>query len=305
MSWLFLGLVAPLLWAIANHTDKYLLTRYSKDGGIGALVILSALVSVVTLPVLGLVAPAAFGIGGTAAAALLGAGILQTLATLAYLYAMEKEEASVVAPLFQTIPLFGFVLGYFVLGEMLTGNQMIAAGIVLAGSSLLSLDIRGRSIRIRGRAVACMLVSALLFALAGVIFKKVAVAESFWIATFWNYAGVVIAGAMLFLVVKPYRKQFLHLLHSSTAEVLGLTSGAEVLTIAGSLAASYATLLAPIALVWVVTSSQPVFVLLIGIALTLRWPSVGQESLHRKDMVQKLAGVALIVLGSVLLAQQG
>lgn len=302
MKWFFLALVGPLLWAVVIHTDKYLLARYSKDGGIGALVILSALVSVVILPVIGVLNPAAIGIGGMAATALIGAGILQTIAMLAYLYAMEGEEASVVAPLFQTIPLFGFVIGYLVLGETLTGNQMMAGGIVLAGSTLLSLDISGTGIRVRGRVVSCMLVSALSYALAGVIFKKVAVAESFWIATFWNYAGVVIAGAMLFVGVSPYRKQFLNLFKFSTAEVLGLTSGAEILTIAGGLAASYATLLAPIAMVWAVTSTQPVFVLTLGIALTLRLPNVAQESLHSKDMIQKLSGVTLIVLGGVMLA---
>jgi drug/metabolite transporter (DMT)-like permease len=54
------------------------------------------------------------------------------------MYAMEKDEASIVAPLFQMIPVFGLVLEYIILGIIplpihIVGSFIIViSGIVLA-----------------------------------------------------------------------------------------------------------------------------------------------------------------------------
>ena len=50
-------------------------------------------------------------------------GVLYMGAMLFYLRALQSDEASVVAPFFQTVPLFGYVLAYFVLGERLSSRR--------------------------------------------------------------------------------------------------------------------------------------------------------------------------------------
>jgi len=47
---------------------------------------------------------------------------------------------------------------------------------------------------------------------------------------------------------------------------------------------------------------QPVFVFIYGVLLTLFFPSFGQESLARRHLIQKIAGIGIIVLGTVLLS---
>jgi hypothetical protein len=56
-----------------------------------------------------------------------------------------------------------------------------------------------------------------------------------------------------------------------------------------------------VALVLLVNSFQPLFVLLFGILLTLVFPHISQESMLKKHLVQKVLGIALIVAGSCLI----
>jgi len=51
MSWFFIALLAPFLLACANHNDKFLLSRYIKGANIGSIIIFSALLSVVPIPI--------------------------------------------------------------------------------------------------------------------------------------------------------------------------------------------------------------------------------------------------------------
>ena len=43
MQWYFLAFLSPLLWAISNHIDKYLLSRYFKNANSGVLAIFTGL----------------------------------------------------------------------------------------------------------------------------------------------------------------------------------------------------------------------------------------------------------------------
>jgi hypothetical protein len=65
----------------------------------------------------------------------------------------------------------------------------------------------------------------------------------------------------------------------------------------------YATLLAPVALVLVVNSFQPLFVFALGIVLTLLLPRVAKESLDRRKMLQKGVGIGLMVVGGYLISR--
>jgi len=52
MNWFLIALVPPALWAITNHFDKYLLSKYFKGGGVGALMVFSSIIGVCLLPVI-------------------------------------------------------------------------------------------------------------------------------------------------------------------------------------------------------------------------------------------------------------
>jgi len=305
MSWFYIALIGPILYAVTNHIDKYILEKYFKAGEVGAVTLFSALFSVVALPVIYLIEPAVFSIGIVSTIVLIISGILAVTCLILYLHALRDDEASVVVPFYQTIPIFGFILGYFLLGETLGTNEIFASVLILIGTTIISLDMSGGAIKFKKRIALLMLLGSFLFAVVGVVFKMIAVDEGFWPSLFWTFTGNVLLGAFIFIAIKSYRRQFLTVFKVNSVPVLAACSFNEIIFIAADGVSVYATLLAPIALVMIVNGFQPVFVFLIGIILTLFFPKLGKESLSKNDLAQKILAIGIISAGTYLLGMSG
>jgi drug/metabolite transporter (DMT)-like permease len=116
-SWFFIALWAPFLLACANHNDKFLLSRYLKEKHIGSIVIFSALLSGVAIPIVFFIQPAVYDVNLLQGSAVVATGMLSVFAVVCYLYALDTDEASFVTSFYQTVPIFAYFLGYFILGE--------------------------------------------------------------------------------------------------------------------------------------------------------------------------------------------
>jgi len=184
MNWFFIALIGPLLYAVTNHIDKYILEKYFKAGEVGAVVLFSALFSVMALPVVYLIEPNVFSLGLTSIAMLAVSSSLSIVCLILYLHALRDDETSMVVPFYQTIPVFGYILGYLLLGETLGPKELIAGLLILLGTTIISLDLRGGAIIFKKRVALLMTISSLLFAIIGVVFKMVAVEEVFWPSVF-------------------------------------------------------------------------------------------------------------------------
>ena len=295
MSWFFIALLSPVLHAAANHIDKYLLSRYFKGGGTATLIIFSSIFGLVVLPFIVLIEPNVLDITPSHALLLLLSGIIYTVYLIPYFYALNQDEASIVVPLFQTVPIFGYILAYFVLGETLNNQQIFASLLIISGAVFLSLDLNQKRLTIKKNIFLAMLLSSFLVALGALIFKFVAIQETFWVSSFWNYIGYAIVGSFLLTFIKSYRKQFLKVIHRNKLSILTVNSFNEILFIIGALGMTFASLLAPLALVLVVDGLQPFFVLVYGIIITLFLPKLGEESLLKKDLIQKIIAILLLV----------
>lgn len=298
MTWFFIALIGPILYAVANHTDKYLISKYLKGGGAGALIIFSAIFSVVVLPISLIINPGILDISIEQAILLIINGILVVLAILCYFYALNKDEATYVVPFYQTIPIFTFILGYFVLGETITALQAVASLIIIFGAFILSFDINTEKIRFKKEVVLLMLTASLLYAVSSVVFKFVAINNGFWQSIFWEFAGKVIVGIFFFLFISKYRAEFLNMLKTNKGTILGLNSLSESTFIVAESAMQYASLIAPVVLVSLVNSFQPVFVFALGIILTLFFPKISKESVNKKALAQKIVGIGLVIVGT-------
>ena len=60
MSWLVFAFCGPVLWAISVHLDKYLVERYFKDADVIVLLIFTALMGVVLMPIIAWFEPDVF-----------------------------------------------------------------------------------------------------------------------------------------------------------------------------------------------------------------------------------------------------
>lgn len=298
MNWFLIALINPIAHALVNHLDKYLISKYLKGGSVGTLVLFSSLFSIVALPVIYLAHPNVFDtITFFKAVVLMANGAILVGAIICYLYALQNDEASYVAPLFQLIPVFAFILGFLILGETLGGNEVWATILIITGSLLLSLEFNGFSTSIKFKLLLLMFGSSLCYALNSVIFKWIAVNQGFLDSLFWDMAGKFAFGIILFLSVRSYRQQFIQLLKSNRFSITGLNIFNEIIALTGEVALVLAVLYAPVVLVQSVAGIQPAFVLVIGIILTLFFPKLGKENLSVKILTQKIVGIAIITIG--------
>ena len=301
MNWFLIALIPPFLWGMVNHIDKYLLSRFLKVEGPGALLIFSSLAGILVFPISLLFDPNVLNIPFSHITILVIAGIITALSFFYYFKALFLEEVTLTVPVFQTIPVFSFILAYFLLGEVLSIREIFGSLIVITGAVILSIKSSTAGIFFEKKVLSFMLISSFFAALYDTLFKFSSINESFWVSIFWLNMGLLLTGITLFLFVETYRQQFLSLIHSNGRKILSLNIVNEILNVSGSVVFNFALLLAPIALVTTVGAYQPVFVFITGVFLTLLFPSIGRENLDKKALVHKIISIFIIVLGSALI----
>src|SRR5262245_58812442 len=303
MSWFFIALWAPFLLACANHNDKFLLSRYLKTKTVGSIVIPSSLFSGVAVLIVLLFQPDVKDVTLFQGSALIATGMSSVFAAICYLYALDMDEASLVTPFYQIVPIFAYILGYFILRETITFAQGVGSCVVLVGALALSFEFGRRGMRFRWNVVALMLGASVLSAVNGVIFKFFAVDRGFWASLLWGFIGQVIAGLTLLVSVPSYRRDSVALFKEQKVAAVGLIALSRILFGISEAVTLYATLLAPVALVLLVNSFQPFFVFTIGIVLTLLVPRVAKESLGSMKMLQKGVAIVLMFAGAYLIGR--
>jgi drug/metabolite transporter (DMT)-like permease len=302
MSWLVFAFSGPILWAASTHIDKYLVERYFKDSNVAVLLIFTALVGLITLPLIWFLVPGVADVGPANAALMAFSGLLYMGAMLFYLRALQSEEASVVAPFFQAAPLFGFVLGYVVLGETLSPAELTGGALIIGGTVLVSLRSDLHKSKFNGRLAALMLACALSLAVSSLIFKIFALRDEFWPTTFWMFVGEALFGAAL-LAIGSYRRQFLDLLRQNPGAVLSINATNELINLGGGLGTRFALVLAPLSLVQAIGSTTTLFVFGFGVVLSIFFPALGRENLSRRELLHKGLAAALVAAGAVLVTR--
>lgn len=302
MLWFFIALIGPLLYATTNYIDKILLNKYFKTGGVGTILIFSSLLSAIALPFFFLIDRTVLEVDIVGIIALSVVGMLNAMVLLCYLVAIEEEEASVAVIFYQLIPVFGCILGYFVLGEILTQIQLIAITIIILGTTIISFEIDSdNKFKLRRKTIIFMVSAAFFWALGSVIFKSVALEENLWRSLFWEHLMLMLIGIGIFIFMRPLRDNFLYALRNNSRKILSLNILNEVLFISGNIACAFAYLLAPVGLVLLTESFQPIFVLAIGIFLTIFFPKISTEKIQAKHLWPKIIAICITGIGTYML----
>jgi drug/metabolite transporter (DMT)-like permease len=307
MTWFLIALLGPLLWSLCNQIDRFFLGRYFAHETLGALLIFSSVIGVVVLPVAWVMSDPFGGYTLGQTAILLGAGLSGVYGIYLYLLALQDDEASLVVPFWQLIPVFGYAFGWLVLGESLSAKQLTAALVIVAAAMALSVDPASfrSGLRMKWRLIGLMTTSSMIFGLHAVVFKFVAAKEDLWGACFWEYSGYVIAGCFIWIASPSSRMSFMRILRPERRTdfrwIMGLSVFSEIITLIGNIATNLALLMAPVALVLLVSSLQPAFVFILGVAGTLLIPRFVQESLTRRDLLHKGLCIATMCAGAAMM----
>ena len=248
------------------------------------------------------------------------------LLTLIFWYkALHQSEATRVVPIVGAlIPIFSFILSYIFLGQVLTERQFLAFIVLIIGGVLISIkhtrfyylgEVSQRFKKIFGnifgpihaqyrptrRLIFNSLTSALLFAAYYVLIKYIYTTQPFIGGFVWSRMGSFI-GVLFILFVPDWRRMiFDYQKGIKTPKNLGFFLGVRILAAVAFIMLNWAIFLGNVALINSIQGTQYIFLLLIVIFLSRRFPKILEEELGKGVLMQKIIGAALVGLGLYML----
>lgn len=290
-SWFFYALIYPLAYSIGNSIDKFLLEKkvknlYAYSVLVGAILFISALIVAyfVDLPVLN------FKMLFFACLS----GITFGVVCLIYYHLLTYQELSRVIGIGYLFPAFVALYSRIFLGEQLQPIKYFAIGIAILGSVILSVENDKTKLKLT-HAIWIMLLNAALLGVVDTSDKYVLGFANYWQA----YILTTIPMALVLctpILIKQIRKS-IHYEFRNISKILLV----ESLSITAALSFLKAASIAPITLVSAVGILQPVFVLIITLLLSIFKPHLIKERINFANLVYKIPGIILIVLGAAIL----
>ncbi len=293
MLWALLSVLASLCWALANVTDKFILSHWVKRPIVSLLAL--GMVSLLAAALVGLTHP----IGALTPFQLLMAAVAGTAyitSSLFYFEAVKREEISRVVPLIYLYPLFVAGLAAVFLGEVFTTAKYVGVFLLVLGAVLVS---NRDHLRIKSRKAAGFAVlSALASAVDVVALKYLLAYTDFWTAFFYGALG----GLPLLLPLFALHGHKLARTLKTRGPKVALALGAsETLNELGSLLFILATSTGYATLTSALGTVQPFFTLLLGIGLAKAFPGAIRENLDHGILRKKFLAICLVFAGVLLI----
>jgi len=161
MSWVLVAMSPAIFWSLSSLFDEYISKKHNFLHGIHYLA-LQAAISILPGLLLLIIRPEALAIDPTAILALSILGVFFSLCFWPYIIAIKEDGAGLVIPIYQTLPLFIFLVAWLVLGETITWVQLIASVcVVIAATAAMVDNVKG----FRLRSLKLMVLSCLMLAI--------------------------------------------------------------------------------------------------------------------------------------------
>ncbi len=293
MSWFYLALLAPLLYAITVLFDDSLLRFVYKSpyisttmaGCFGAMPLLAAFFRPVSIP------------PDLALLALL-AGFLTITYIFFYFKGLAVESPSVVIALFSLAPATLPILAHFLVHEDLRAIQLIGFLIILVASvGMAAVDIRKLTF---SEALWPIIVAVILMDAMSLITKHVYEHAQFFSAYMYFCAGLGIAGLVFLLINLPDNLHNLADIRKILKKVIPVLIIAELFNVAAELTLNLAISKGPVSLVRAIEGVQPMFMLLMAVLLYPIAPKFFREA-EEGGIIKKLLLMSVVVVGLVII----
>ncbi|PIQ77514.1 hypothetical protein COV82_04080 [Candidatus Peregrinibacteria bacterium CG11_big_fil_rev_8_21_14_0_20_46_8] len=297
MVWLFAALAAPILWAVTNLTDAALRRHHIQND-----LAISWWIGITRLPIALLL----LAIGGfefpnsIAAGAIALSGVFMLLASIVYYRAMNLEEPTRVALLFQIAPIFTFTIAYIFINERLTHYQFLAFIILLAAGLLSAFKKTETRWHFSG-ALILIAIAELIWSSSDVIFKNFAVNFQNFVSTFGYYMLGNGLAALPFYALPKKIATFRSHIHNMTSRGWIYFWISQITSIVGMLFSALALTLGPASLTAVIFTIQPLFVFFFALLLAPYIYDFPRESFTTSSLAFKGASFALALVGIALL----
>jgi len=308
MTYIFVAILAYFLIALGTIIDKFLLTS-RKVSHPAIYAFYSGLISLATF--------ALFPFGGHAvdAAQLVGYilfGAVFTYGILCLFFAIQKNQASQVVPVNgAVVPIITYLLAVFLFNQHLNFVQIIGVIFLMGGGIIISLNlpIKVKASRFFSGFEYAVL-SGILMGIAFTAFKFFYDQEGAFLNVFiWTRLGLAL-GSISLLINSRWRKIILGSFTGFKKDKSGNTSTGifftanKLLNGIGSILFNYAIAIGGAGgatIVNALISIEYVFIFLMGIFLSLRFPAIFEEKMTLSNISQKIIAIILISAGVIMI----
>lgn len=299
MTGLLLAVCATIMWSLNNILDKVLVHRFGADGGVRALVVLSALFPTVMIPIC-IFNGAIANLSANAILILLLSGVVQIVWIWLYLLALQRADVTIVMPLLALSPVVAWILGITLLDEVPSVVETIACAVIIIGAIILTYEHHAR--RLNFSLLILGFAASALSAATNAFFKLGAGGdEHYWGGLYWQSIGTVSFGLILCSASKRVRGELRAFFADNAALGIGINATNESVTLVGNALFSQAILYGQIAVIQSMEALQPVFVFIMSALLVRLSPRHITEDLSMSATIKKLIGIAIICTGTILL----
>jgi len=234
-------------------------------------------------------------------------GIIFVYGILLNFFAFREGEASQVTPVIGAVsPIFIYFLSILILGEKLGNIQLVGIFILIVGGLAISFNFGKKMNKNKffsgfSYAVFAGMLLAVTFTLEKFFYQS----DNFLNVFVWSRVGVTV-GALSFFLVPAWRKIIIKSLKGAKKDKdKNVSTGKlfvanKILGGFGSYLNHYAFSIGAVTVVSALVSIEYVFILLLGIILSFRFPKVFKEEKNPHIIFQKVMATAIIVMGAVL-----
>lgn len=231
-------------------------------------------------------------------------GLIFFIAFFMLLKSLSKGDVSMVVPITGAFtPIFILISSYYVMDEVLPVKVYISFILLVVGGILIAVQKPQRVFKKRiwfRKGFWLAVASSFFYGLAYTFTKYIFLNTGFWNGFIWIRMGNLL-GALSLLLFSYNRKKIFATSKKVGQAVSFLFIGNKVLAAGGFLILNYSIFLGSAALVNSLQGVQYVFVFLISIYLSYKFPKMLKEEIHREILLQKVISIALICAGIFLL----
>ncbi|MCX6732758.1 MAG: EamA family transporter [Candidatus Roizmanbacteria bacterium] len=295
MSWILYSLLANVCFGLTVILDKFLNTKKIKS--VYSFAIILNLIYLFFILITTYIQRDTFIFNSGAIYSVI-AGVFWFFMWICFWKAMQKGEATRVSAIFFSQPIYSSLIGVFIFHEVLTPLKWIGILIIVVGAVASSLGGENHKKEVR---------SAYLFALLSAVFSSIGNSISKYAMkdlpplTVNCIAFYSTIPLYLFLlkdntVVKEVKNTFKNMSLTIQFTVRGLFGYMGIILFMTALSTG------PISLVTAVSGTQPLFVLVFSVLVSLLYPKAIHEEFNRRVLAPKLAALFLTVAGIIMIS---
>ena len=301
MTWFWIVVIGHLLTALGFVLSKALLSdAFTNARAFTFYVGTLGLLSLGLIP-FGFDIPDAFTIIFN-----LVAGGLFSVAILYFSLGLQGTESSRIVPFVGAlVPIFSLVFELLFLDGSFTWKQLAAFGVLVVGSVIITIEYKSVAGENRPKTPTIIwiygFIAALLFAISYGMTAVAFVHQPFLSAFIWMRIGGFL-GVVGFLAYPVHRAAIIAALPVFKTKTGLLYLSTQGLAGLGFVFINYALTLASVALVNALQGVQYVFLLLMAIVGSLKYPELLKENLGRSSITVKIIGLLIISVGIIIIA---